>query len=191
MFTFKCDFTREYNTNCNVLHAAWGYYVLTCFRQAISFLLKTGTVSKPSTSSCVHSLMCMNCCPMRKSRYLPSIAITSGVEITERFTYSAVTTVSHTVCLTHSCIWIIVAFCKDGCRNGGACIAANVCACPQGFTGPSCETGRTVISPWLSSSGGQYHLRFQVGFPTMALWIRMCWRRARDTSVTHGHWLMA
>uniref|UniRef100_A0A8C8YP70 Protein kinase C-binding protein NELL2 n=1 Tax=Prolemur simus TaxID=1328070 RepID=A0A8C8YP70_PROSS len=32
------------------------------------------------------------------------------------------------------------AFCKDGCRNGGACIAANVCACPQGFTGPSCET---------------------------------------------------
>uniref|UniRef100_A0A670JGD1 Neural EGFL like 2 n=1 Tax=Podarcis muralis TaxID=64176 RepID=A0A670JGD1_PODMU len=32
------------------------------------------------------------------------------------------------------------AFCKDGCRNGGACIASNVCACPQGFTGPSCET---------------------------------------------------
>lgn len=32
------------------------------------------------------------------------------------------------------------AFCRDGCRNGGACIAANVCACPQGFTGPSCET---------------------------------------------------
>uniref|UniRef100_A0A2K6F1G7 Protein kinase C-binding protein NELL2 n=1 Tax=Propithecus coquereli TaxID=379532 RepID=A0A2K6F1G7_PROCO len=32
------------------------------------------------------------------------------------------------------------AFCKDGCRNGGACIAADVCACPQGFTGPSCET---------------------------------------------------
>ncbi|XP_048356264.1 protein kinase C-binding protein NELL2 [Sphaerodactylus townsendi] len=32
------------------------------------------------------------------------------------------------------------AFCKDGCRNGGACIASNVCACPQGFTGPSCES---------------------------------------------------
>ncbi|XP_065413694.1 protein kinase C-binding protein NELL2 isoform X10 [Chrysemys picta bellii] len=32
------------------------------------------------------------------------------------------------------------AFCKDGCRNGGACIASNVCACPQGFTGPNCET---------------------------------------------------
>nr|XP_020760737.1 protein kinase C-binding protein NELL2 [Odocoileus virginianus texanus] len=32
------------------------------------------------------------------------------------------------------------AFCQDGCRNGGACIAANVCACPQGFTGHSCET---------------------------------------------------
>uniref|UniRef100_A0A8D0CGK7 Neural EGFL like 2 n=1 Tax=Salvator merianae TaxID=96440 RepID=A0A8D0CGK7_SALMN len=31
------------------------------------------------------------------------------------------------------------AFCKDGCRNGGACIASNLCACPQGFTGPSCE----------------------------------------------------
>ncbi|KAJ7400298.1 neural EGFL like 2 [Pitangus sulphuratus] len=35
---------------------------------------------------------------------------------------------------------ICKAFCKDGCRNGGACIASNVCACPQGFTGPSCET---------------------------------------------------
>lgn len=44
-----------------------------------------------------------------------------------------------------SCIWIISAFCKDGCRNGGACIAANVCACPQGFTGPSCETGKNII----------------------------------------------
>lgn len=32
------------------------------------------------------------------------------------------------------------AFCKDGCRNGGTCIAPNMCACPQGFTGPSCET---------------------------------------------------
>ncbi|XP_074840172.1 protein kinase C-binding protein NELL2 isoform X1 [Carettochelys insculpta] len=32
------------------------------------------------------------------------------------------------------------AFCKNGCRNGGACIASNVCACPQGFTGPNCET---------------------------------------------------
>uniref|UniRef100_A0A4X2KH45 Protein kinase C-binding protein NELL2 n=1 Tax=Vombatus ursinus TaxID=29139 RepID=A0A4X2KH45_VOMUR len=32
------------------------------------------------------------------------------------------------------------AFCKNGCRNGGTCIASNVCACPPGFTGPSCET---------------------------------------------------
>ncbi|XP_068950342.1 protein kinase C-binding protein NELL2 [Petaurus breviceps papuanus] len=31
------------------------------------------------------------------------------------------------------------AFCKNGCRNGGTCIASNVCACPPGFTGPSCE----------------------------------------------------
>lgn len=54
--------------------------------------------------------------------------------------------VSDTACLIYSCVWIIAAFCKDGCRNGGACIAANVCACPQGFTGPSCETGRTIIS---------------------------------------------
>ncbi|XP_039199497.1 protein NEL-like isoform X4 [Crotalus tigris] len=36
---------------------------------------------------------------------------------------------------------ICKAFCKDGCRNGGVCIASNVCACPQGFTGSSCETG--------------------------------------------------
>ncbi|NXT60296.1 NEL protein, partial [Chaetops frenatus] len=35
---------------------------------------------------------------------------------------------------------ICKAFCKDGCRNRGACIASNVCACPQGFTGSSCET---------------------------------------------------
>uniref|UniRef100_A0A8C5MYA4 Neural EGFL like 2 n=1 Tax=Leptobrachium leishanense TaxID=445787 RepID=A0A8C5MYA4_9ANUR len=32
------------------------------------------------------------------------------------------------------------AFCKDGCRNGGTCIAPNMCACPEGFTGPKCET---------------------------------------------------
>lgn len=35
---------------------------------------------------------------------------------------------------------ICKAFCKDGCRNGGSCIAPNMCACPQGFTGTSCET---------------------------------------------------
>ncbi|XP_059834465.1 protein kinase C-binding protein NELL2-like [Hypanus sabinus] len=32
------------------------------------------------------------------------------------------------------------AFCEDGCRNGGTCIAPKVCACPQGFTGQLCET---------------------------------------------------
>ncbi|XP_069084925.1 protein kinase C-binding protein NELL2 isoform X2 [Pleurodeles waltl] len=32
------------------------------------------------------------------------------------------------------------AFCKDGCRNGGTCVAPNVCLCSQGFTGLSCET---------------------------------------------------
>ncbi|XP_034260334.1 protein kinase C-binding protein NELL2 isoform X11 [Pantherophis guttatus] len=35
---------------------------------------------------------------------------------------------------------ICKAFCKDSCRNGGICIASNVCACPQGFTGSSCES---------------------------------------------------
>ncbi|XP_062913743.1 protein kinase C-binding protein NELL2-like [Mobula hypostoma] len=32
------------------------------------------------------------------------------------------------------------AFCEDGCRNGGTCVAPKVCACPQGFTGQFCET---------------------------------------------------
>lgn len=45
----------------------------------------------------------------------------------------------------NSCASTVTAFCKDGCRNGGACIASNVCACPQGFTGPSCETGKILI----------------------------------------------
>ncbi|XP_064417638.1 protein kinase C-binding protein NELL2 isoform X3 [Latimeria chalumnae] len=32
------------------------------------------------------------------------------------------------------------AFCEKGCKNGGSCIAPNICACPQGFTGSHCET---------------------------------------------------
>ncbi|XP_062823866.1 protein kinase C-binding protein NELL1 isoform X7 [Anolis carolinensis] len=31
------------------------------------------------------------------------------------------------------------AFCEEGCRYGGSCIAPNKCACPSGFTGSHCE----------------------------------------------------
>ncbi|XP_072841987.1 protein kinase C-binding protein NELL1 isoform X4 [Pogona vitticeps] len=31
------------------------------------------------------------------------------------------------------------AFCEEGCRYGGTCIAPNKCACPSGFTGSNCE----------------------------------------------------
>ncbi|XP_051885506.1 protein kinase C-binding protein NELL1-like isoform X1 [Pristis pectinata] len=32
------------------------------------------------------------------------------------------------------------AFCEEGCRNGGSCVTPEVCACPPGFTGRSCQT---------------------------------------------------
>nr|XP_033784819.1 protein kinase C-binding protein NELL1 isoform X5 [Geotrypetes seraphini] len=31
------------------------------------------------------------------------------------------------------------AFCEEGCRYGGSCVAPNTCACPPGFTGSHCE----------------------------------------------------
>ena len=33
------------------------------------------------------------------------------------------------------------ALCNPGCLNGGSCIRPNVCSCPVGYTGPTCETG--------------------------------------------------
>ncbi|XP_067902605.1 protein kinase C-binding protein NELL1-like isoform X3 [Heterodontus francisci] len=32
------------------------------------------------------------------------------------------------------------AFCEEGCRNGGSCVAPQMCACPPGFTGSGCQT---------------------------------------------------
>ncbi|KAL2089067.1 hypothetical protein ACEWY4_015966 [Coilia grayii] len=32
------------------------------------------------------------------------------------------------------------AFCEEGCRSGGTCVAPNTCVCPSGFTGRLCET---------------------------------------------------
>ncbi|XP_059508160.1 protein kinase C-binding protein NELL1-like isoform X3 [Stegostoma tigrinum] len=34
---------------------------------------------------------------------------------------------------------ICQAYCEEGCRNGGSCVAPNVCACPPGFTGHGCQ----------------------------------------------------
>ncbi|XP_030056570.1 protein kinase C-binding protein NELL1 [Microcaecilia unicolor] len=34
---------------------------------------------------------------------------------------------------------ICQAFCEEGCRYGGSCVAPNTCACPSGFTGSHCE----------------------------------------------------
>lgn len=40
------------------------------------------------------------------------------------------------------------AFCEEGCRYGGTCVAPNKCACPSGFTGSHCEKGN--ISDFLT-----------------------------------------
>lgn len=36
----------------------------------------------------------------------------------------------------------LAAFCEEGCRYGGTCVAPNKCLCPSGFTGSHCEKGK-------------------------------------------------
>lgn len=38
------------------------------------------------------------------------------------------------------------AFCEEGCRYGGTCVAPNKCACPSGFTGSHCEKGKVNLT---------------------------------------------
>ena len=35
--------------------------------------------------------------------------------------------------------------CLPACRNGGACIATNLCSCPTGWTGSYCQTRNTLL----------------------------------------------
>lgn len=42
------------------------------------------------------------------------------------------------IAVSHS---LATAFCEEGCRYGGTCVAPNQCACPSGFTGSHCEKG--------------------------------------------------
>lgn len=39
----------------------------------------------------------------------------------------------------------LAAFCEEGCRYGGTCVAPNKCLCPSGFTGSHCEKGKTLL----------------------------------------------
>lgn len=154
-----------------------------CLRQAIFLLLET--VLSPNSHwlfSCVENTV-------SQWNYICSFDVTSARERRRagRGDYRVThlqhgdNHMSNTVCLIYSCVWIIVAFCKDGCRNGGACIAANVCACPQGFTGPSCETGRTILSStkWLFSLIHEvtHEEKNASGSQTLALLIWKCWAK--------------
>ena len=40
----------------------------------------------------------------------------------------------------------VTAFCEEGCRYGGTCMAPNKCICPSGFTGSHCEKGKEALS---------------------------------------------
>lgn len=45
------------------------------------------------------------------------------------------------------------AFCEEGCRYGGTCVAPNKCICPSGFTGSHCEKGKVTHSAATCFSG--------------------------------------
>lgn len=49
------------------------------------------------------------------------------------------------------------AFCDDGCRNGGSCVAPNTCLCSSGFTGDHCDTDVDECSQALSLCHSHSH----------------------------------
>lgn len=151
--TFKCLFSSVILQG-NIIQTAahltqHEVTVLIWFRQAIALLLKNRycyqTQYELGNMACVQKSVSW----WNANLLHPLLSCLEGRhrDYSAAFLQHGEQCVPDTICLIYSCVRIIVAFCKDGCRNGGACIAANVCACPQGFTGPSCETGRTVISP--------------------------------------------
>ena len=56
----------------------------------------------------------------------------------------AVTQVQCTVIIIRIIVFYIVAYCSQGCYNGGVCTSPYTCTCMTGWTGADCKIGLCI-----------------------------------------------
>ena len=44
----------------------------------------------------------------------------------------------------NNCVYYIVAYCSQGCYNGGVCTSPYTCTCMTGWTGADCKIGLCI-----------------------------------------------